>query len=476
MTKQMGSPEDEEKQIDSISFILVIMVVAVLPLISIPKVVNTPISTWYFLDIHGYYKLIFLLILSLFMITLMGFKALARKQHIKISLPLILFILWVLVSLFFAKDVAVAFHGYPLRWQGFLAYFCYAVVFVFIINMIKQKYIRKILAALLISVSLCSFHSILNYYGLEPLNLITKHFFDATISPDISRGTLGNRNTAGAFFAISTIITLVMYLKDKNSKKSIFYYIAFVLSYTGLLVSLTRIAWLGTIGALVLTVIFLRKDLKKNIKKDMLIIVTFVVMLVVLDFTGNGRIVGRYYAMKQQIKQANEGNLEQLGSYRFYIYGRAFKVIADNPIVGTGPDCFAYYATLTREDYKEHPELGGTGYFDKVHNEYLEYAATMGIPALIFYMWFILSIFIPWFRKRKQMRPEILAIFLGLTGNLMQACFNYGSISTLPVFFVLLGILKNALLNENYVENNNNNEKVEVEVTNVDTNDKYSLT
>ena len=96
----MGSPEDEEKQIDLISFILVVLVVAVLPLILIPKVVNTPINTRYFLDVFGYYKLVILIILSMFMITLMGFKAIRRKQHIKISIPLVLFVLWILVSLF----------------------------------------------------------------------------------------------------------------------------------------------------------------------------------------------------------------------------------------------------------------------------------------------------------------------------------------------------------------------------------------
>jgi O-antigen ligase len=454
MTKQMGSPEDEEKQIDLISFILVVLVVAVLPLILIPKVVNTPINTRYFLDVFGYYKLVILIILSMFMITLMGFKAIRRKQHIKISIPLVLFVLWILVSLFFAKDIAVAFHGYPMRWQGFLAYFCYAALFVFIVNMVRPKYYGKILVALFICVCISAIHSLLNYYGIEPSNLFLEPFYNARISPDVSRGTLGNRNTAGAFFAITTIIPLVLFLKNKSNKKNIFYFITFVLSYTGLLVSLTRVAWLGTIGALILTAIFLRKDLKKNIKKSIIIFVSFVVILSVLDITGNGKIIGRYYSMKQQIKQANEGNIEQLGTYRFYIYGRALKVIADNPIVGTGPDCFAYYATLTKEDYEKDPGLRNVGYFDKVHSEYLEYAATMGIPALIFYMWFILSILIPWYRKRKQMKPEILAIFLGLTAYLMQACFNFGSISTLPIFFVLLGILKNALVNESDEENN----------------------
>lgn len=466
----MGSPEDEEKQIDSISFILVVMVVALLPLISIPKVVNTPINTWYFLDIHGYYKLVFLIILSMFMITFMGFKALARKQHIKISLPLSLFTLWILVSLFFAEDIAVAFHGYPMRWQGFLAYLCYAVVFVFVVNMIKKKHVGKILVAFFICVGLCAIHSIINYYGFEPLNIILKYFFNARSSADVSRGTLGNRNTAGAFFSIPTIITLVMFLKNESNRKNVFYYIAFVLSYTGLLVSLTRVSWLGTIGALVLVAWFFRKDFKKYSRKIVIVLLTFVIVLVFIDVSGHGKIIGRYYSMKDQIEKASEGNIEQFGTSRFYIYGKAFKVIANNPIVGVGPDCFAYYATLTREDYKKYPELKNVGYFDKVHSEYLEYAATMGIPALIFYAWFVLSIFIPWIKKRKEMKPEILAIFLGLTGYLMQACFNFGSMSTLPVLFVLLGLLKNALINENNEEDKQ--EKDAVETTTIDTVDK----
>jgi len=465
MTKQMGSPEDEAKQIDSISFILVVLVVAVLPLISIPKVVNTPINTWYFLDVNGYYKLVFLIIISMFMITIMGFKAIARKQRIKISLPLSLFTLWVLVSLFFAEDVAVAFHGYPLRWQGFLAYFCYAVVFVFVVNMIKKKYIGKIIAASFICYSICAVHSIFNYYGIEPLNLIWRYFFDSKSSSTTTRGTLGNRNTAGAFFSIPTILTLVMFIKNRGRKKNILYYLAFVLSYTGLLVSLTRVAWIGTIGALVLTAWFFRKDFKKYYKKIGIVLITFVMVLIFIDVSGGGKILGRYYSFKTQVNELKEGNVKRFGTNRFYIYDKALKVIADKPIVGTGPDCFAYYATLTREDYKKHPEMSGIGYFDKVHSDYLEYAATMGIPALIFYLWFILSIFIPWLKKRKEMKPEILAIFLGLTAYLMQACFNFGAMSTVPVFFVFLGILKNALYDENNENNSLELEKTDEEVT-----------
>lgn len=476
MNKQVVSIEDEQKQIDLLSFILVVMVVVILPLIAIPKIVSTPINTVESLDIHGYSKLVFLIILSMIMVTLMGFKALARKQHIKISLPLALFLLWVLVSLFFADDVAIAFHGYPMRWQGFVAYFCYIVVFTFVVNMINKKYIAKILAAFFIGVGICAIHSLLNYCGFEPLNIITKTFYDATIIPGISRAALGNRNTAGAFFAVPTIILLVLFVSNRGRRNDILYYIALVLSFTGLMVSLTRIAWLGTIGAMVLVVWYFRKDFKVHLKKFVLVAITFITVIILLDVSGNGQIVGRYYSMKEQINKAVEGDIEQFGSSRFYVYGKAFKVIAAHPIVGTGPDCFAYYAIVDEEELKKYPELGETGYFDKVHSEYLEYAATMGIPAFIFYLWFLLSIFVPWIKRSKEMKPEILAILLGLTAYLIQACFNFGAISTLPVFFVLLGILKNVLVNENNNADDWEVGKANVDSTIVDNDDKNSLT
>lgn len=450
----MGSPEDEQRQIDIISFILVVMVLAVLPLVLFPKVINTPINTKYFWDIYGYYKMVFLIVLSMIMITLMGFCVFGRKQRIKFCLPLSLFLLWVLVSLFFAEDLGVAFHGFPSRWQGFVAYFCYFIIFTFIVNMLNKKYIGKILAAYFVSVCICAIQSLLNYYGIEPLNLILDPIWGIHTTPDIVRGTLGNRNTAGAFFAIPTIMSLVMFIKSNSKKKNVLFFLVFVLSYTGLLASLTRVAWLGTIGALVMAAWIFRKNYKEHLKKFVLVMLTFVVVLAFLDISGGGKIAGRYYSLKLQINKAREGNIEQFGTNRIFVYGRAIKVIAENPIVGVGPDCFAYYCTLTNEDYEEHPELEHIGYFDKVHSDYLEYAATMGIPALIFYLWFLLSIFIPWIRRGKEIKPEILAILLGLFGYLVQACFNFAAISVLPGIYVLLGILQNALVKENNEEIN----------------------
>lgn len=486
MNKQIGSPEYEEKIIDSISFVLVVMTVAILPLIAIPKEVATPIYIWYFLDFIGYYKVIFLLMISMLMISILGFKAIARKQRIKFSLPLVLFIIWVFVSFIFSMNKVVAFVGYTLRWQGLLSYLCYFTIFTFVVNMLKPKYIGKVLAAFFASASIIAIHSIINYYGFEPLEISLMHLFgykDVVIDTRVSRAALGNRNTAGAYFTLLTIISLIMFLKNGIKKRNVIYFFVLLLSYAGLLVSLTRVAWLGVICAVVFIGWTLRKDIKKYFSKIILVVVAFALVLFMLDITGDSQITGRYYSFQDQLRKARDGDLEQFGSTRFYIYGRALKVIADNPIVGVGPDCFAFVGSITEEDFEKHPELGGTGYFDKVHSEYLEFAVTMGIPALIFWLWFILSIYVPWLRKKNEIRPEMLAIFFAWTGYLIQATFNFGAISVLPEVFVLIGILKIGLIYENNegidqgAKNGENiNDKTCIELVKDDIDDNFSLT
>lgn len=486
MNKQIGSPEYEEKIIDSISFILVVLTVAILPLIAIPKEVATPVNTWYFLDFIGYYKMVFLLIISMFMITILGFMAIARKKRIKFSLPFVLLILWAFVSLLFSINKVVAFIGYTLRWQGLLSYLCYFIIFTFVINMLKPKYIGKVFAAFFASASIIAIHSIINYYGFEPLEIPIEYLFgyrDVEIDPSVSRAALGNRNTAGAYFTLLTIISLVMFLKNRGKKKNVLYFSVMILSYAGLLVSLTRIAWLGTIGALVIVAWYFRKDFRKYFSKIIAIVSSFVIVLFVLDFTGGGMIAGRYYSFIYQVKEAQNGDLDQFGSSRIYIYGRALKVIAANPIVGVGSDCFAFVGGISKEERIKHPNLANVGYFDKVHSEYLEFAATMGIPALIFWVWFIMSIYIPWLRKKGEIRPDMLAIFFAWTGYLIQAAFNFGAISVLPEVFVLIGILKIGLIYENNegldlgAKNGDNNDATScIELVKDDTDDNFSLT
>lgn len=65
------------------------------------------------------------------------------------------------------------------------------------------------------------------------------------------------------------------------------------------------------------------------------------------------------------------------------------EIILNNPLLGVGPDCLGYVCEnsyMYKEDYFYDNTL-----VDKAHNEYLQIAATTGIPSLIIYI-FILGI------------------------------------------------------------------------------------
>ena len=79
---------------------------------------------------------------------------------------------------------------------------------------------------------------------------------------------------------------------------------------------------------------------------------------------------------------------------------------------------------------------------DKAHNEYLQIAATIGIPALIVYLSFLSLILFP---KMKEMFKNKLLFILVLTiiCYLTQAFFNISTIGVAPLFWMLLGIIDN---------------------------------
>lgn len=65
------------------------------------------------------------------------------------------------------------------------------------------------------------------------------------------------------------------------------------------------------------------------------------------------------------------------------------KTIEKNPLIGSGTDTFRYsIEKYFPEDGQDYIDVYGA-IIDKAHNEFLQIAATMGIPALIVYLVFI---------------------------------------------------------------------------------------
>ena len=117
------------------------------------------------------------------------------------------------------------------------------------------------------------------------------------------------------------------------------------------------------------------------------------------------------------------------------------KAIAVHPLLGSGPDTLAYSLLYNvTEDAIEFIEVTNT-YADKAHNEYLQIAATMGIPALIVYLAFLAQILANNKNMFKDNSKFILMI--PIIAYLVQAFFNISTIGVAPIFWLLLGLIQN---------------------------------
>ena len=128
------------------------------------------------------------------------------------------------------------------------------------------------------------------------------------------------------------------------------------------------------------------------------------------------------------------------------IWKMTIKLIGKHPLFGCGTDNLRNgLAKDCQEDFLAFVKRTKT-IPDKAHNEYLQIAATIGIPALIIYLMFVGMILFP---KIKDMFKDktMLIISITIISYLVQAFFNISTIGVAPLFWMALGLSDN----ENFV-------------------------
>ncbi|MEN8905974.1 MAG: hypothetical protein ABF289_08465, partial [Clostridiales bacterium] len=78
-------------------------------------------------------------------------------------------------------------------------------------------------------------------------------------------------------------------------------------------------------------------------------------------------------------------------------------------------------------------------YFEKIHNEYMHMAFTMGFPILIMYISLVSKILLG-LLSRIKIDPISQVIFCCITGYLIQAIFNLSMLPNAILFWAILGI------------------------------------
>ena len=424
---------------DKLINVILCIIIFLIPLLTIPRMLA--------LDWYNIPKYIALIICGVILFICLILKRKELKFDL-IDKTALAFLALIIISTIFSINVPKAILGEENRYEGllsfivyFLTYYCAKYYFSY------NKYLIKFAIA---TVSISSIIGILQYYNLFPLYYI----FNVPFVPSFASATFGNRNFFGSF--LSMIVPFFIALYIIKGKKV--YFIISLLSFFGILVSMTRSAWVGLVAAIILGIIYIVKNFNREILKrtinltiSCLIIFVFVLMppkfiTDLIEKNANlNSIMGRFDLISEDLGKlfgdATEQEKGNAGAGRIRIWILTLKSISQTPLLGTGPDTLkdALVHNVTIDvinNFKENHTV-----IDKAHNEYLQIAATIGIPALIIYLAFVAQIL----AKQKDLfkNSTIFIFIVAIISYLVQAFFNISTIGVAPIFWLLLGAIQN---------------------------------
>lgn len=322
-------------------------------------------------------------------------------------IPLGLFIAFALTSTVLAPDPLKAWFG-VYRYTGFCTYLFCAILFLLAADCSKPKNALTILKWMSAAAAVVSLIAVLQYLGFN----FIPHYIHDRMHP---YATIGNRNFVGTYTVFILPAAIYFYL---HRRKAVWLGCT-ALIYAGLLVSLTRGAWLAL--PLPLLILFCDYSLKqKNRKAIWILILILLLTTALLAPVHDWMLLKRALSIPDQLLLALEME-ERAGAGRIYIWKETLKLIPANWAFGVGPD---------------HLDLPAPPGFtiDKAHNIYLEIAATMGLFALFAYLWFLFSFLRPGKGKHRFL------FFTMTLAYLIQGFFNIDVIGVMPLFWITLGL------------------------------------
>lgn len=223
---------------------------------------------------------------------------------------------------------------------------------------------------------------------------------------------LGNPDFSSMFLAILLPVGLYLFVSAERRRQKLYYASNLIFLLAAVVVFASRGAWLGALAGLVLTIMaYVIFSPRKKIA-----LLAFAVLVVGggLFFLLLGKINP---ASLKQTFTLTESNI----SLRLYAWDIARQAMLDHPVLGTGPGNFQYYFQTHRGSNL----ADQAGVFDDVHNLFLQFGATLGLPFLLAFFALlafaaVLGIKHSW--QKKDLLPITLVVSLIVFS--IVACFT----------------------------------------------------
>lgn len=424
----------------------------------------------------------FLLLLTCAIIVLFGYlTSCLQEKKLKLTLgryPLVSYgVLVVLVTqavaTLFSEHPYTSFFGYYSRFhQGLLSTICYTVIYFGALKFLTLRDIQKLLKASLATALIISVLAIGERFNLSVTCPLINPSLEAKVRPPTfsranfsnscwktltnptsrSFATLGQPNWLAAY--LLPHIFLLLYLSEQKKKRSI----TLITSYCLLLIAIwftkSRSGYLALgVGALSYIVLKLRQSGREALRPFIPYLLSLLVILALalLPFT-KSKVDDQHAPVPstEQVASTSSGDIRKI------VWSGALQLFIKRPILGFGPETFAYtYYEVRPVSHNYTTEWDYL--YNKAHNEYLNMAATTGLVGLLGYLFWHYTIWntawtiIPLSKKTRQDEDRFLRSFLPALGAslLTIAVTNFFGFSVVPVYLLLTLLASFAGVQEN---------------------------
>lgn len=407
-------------------------------------------------ELFEFNKMLFIYFTATLIFFFWSFKMIVNKKIILkktfLDIPIIVFLLIQILSTIFSIDPHTSFFGYYGRFNGgLLSTITYIFLYYGIVSNISDsdkfgKFLSRLLKISLVSSVLVILWGLPGHFGHDLSCLVfsgqfTNACWTAQFHPDIRMfSTLGQPNWLGAYLAINFFIAAYMlskriflnepekkdpakgYIRHKNtspslpvfiSGRSLILYGYLFLNFSAVLFTRSRSALVAVIAAILLwfgAVIALFVLRKKRFGLTYIILPVSILMVISLfvfktDIVPVDRILSFSFLSKPKIiatrvlstptSSTLPNTIEITGSLaiRKIVWKGAIRLANRYPLLGTGPETFAYAYYFVRP--AAHNMTSEWDYlYNKAHNEYLNYLATTGYLGLFTYMSFVIGVIV----------------------------------------------------------------------------------
>ena len=346
-----------------------------------------------------------------------------RSTFCNRALPLFLFLLllWSFLSTLASSSLHISLWGTAYRQDGFLTYLIYACIFssALLLDQKQSYIIAEVLCAACAATALLSI-------GLQQELDLPFYLSDA------QSAMFHNSNHYGYYLAICLPLCMGLLIGKTPSHFlcRILRLAEFWLICNAAAINSVRGSFLGIAVAFILWNIIILRMHRDKLSHLLLADIVFLSTFFALN-TGSD-LFSRFGDAVTDLKNASSGDpasLDDIGSGRGEHWRLGIQFITERPLLGYGPDNLGF------RFFEINPTLT-----DRPHNELIQIAASLGIPALFFYLCALWSHFLTFTRILPRLSVFELALFSGIVSYLVSSMFGNTMYYTTPYFYLLLSM------------------------------------